>query len=85
MRMIESFALTAILCGSLAGTPVTQLRAASQTPAVAVGPQYDSTHVYVALEDFDRFVASFIATLGGTARCASRRRRRDGRDVPRPG
>jgi hypothetical protein len=67
MRMIESFALTAILCGSLAGTPVTQLRAASQTPAVAVGPQYDSIHVYVALEDFDRFVASFIATLGGTA------------------
>jgi len=34
---------------------------------VAVGPQYDSTHVYVAAEDFDRFVASIIATLGGTA------------------
>lgn len=32
----------------------------------AVGPQYDTTHVYVAAEDFDRFVSSFIATFGGT-------------------
>ena len=33
---------------------------------MAVGPQYDTTHVYVAPEDFDRFVASVIATFGGT-------------------
>jgi predicted enzyme related to lactoylglutathione lyase len=33
---------------------------------VAVGPQYDTTHVYVAPEQFDRFVASLIATFGGT-------------------
>ena len=33
---------------------------------VAVAPQYDTTHVYVAPEDFDRFVASLIATFGGT-------------------
>jgi hypothetical protein len=33
--------------------------------SVAVGPQYDTTHVYVAPEDFDRFVASLIATFGG--------------------
>lgn len=32
----------------------------------AVGPQYDTTHVYVAAEDFDRFVSSFVATFGGT-------------------
>lgn len=32
----------------------------------SVGPQYDTTHVYVAPEDFDRFVASFTATFGGT-------------------
>lgn len=31
-----------------------------------VGPQYDTTHVYVAPGDFDRFVASFQATFGGT-------------------
>lgn len=38
-----------------------------QTPEVAVGPQYDSTHVYIASEDFDRFVASLLATFGGKA------------------
>ena len=39
--------------------------AATATSSVAVAPQYDTTHVYVAPEDFDRFVASFIATFGG--------------------
>jgi hypothetical protein len=34
-------------------------------PDVAVGPQYDATHVYVAPEDFDRFVAGVVATFGG--------------------
>lgn len=33
---------------------------------VAVGAQYDSTHVYVAPADMDAFVASFSATFGGT-------------------
>jgi len=33
---------------------------------LAVGPQYDTTHVYVAPEDFDRFVTSFVATFGGS-------------------
>jgi len=33
---------------------------------VAVAPQYDTTHVYVAPADFDRFVASLVATFGGT-------------------
>jgi len=37
------------------------------TANIAVGPQYDSTHVYVAPEDFDRFVASFVATFAGSA------------------
>ena len=45
-------------------------RAAVQTGTatanVAVGPQYDTTHVYVAPQDFDRFVASLVATFGGT-------------------
>ena len=36
------------------------------TVSVAVGPQYDTTHVYVAPQDFDRLVASLIATFGGT-------------------
>jgi hypothetical protein len=35
------------------------------SPMVAVGAQYDTTHVYVAPADVDRFVASFIGTFGG--------------------
>jgi len=41
-------------------------QAIATTPNVTVGPQYDTTHVYVAPQDFDRFVASLIATFGGT-------------------
>jgi predicted enzyme related to lactoylglutathione lyase len=40
--------------------------AAPAAGGFAVGAQYDTTHVYVAPQDFDRFVASFVATLGGT-------------------
>jgi steroid delta-isomerase-like uncharacterized protein len=39
---------------------------AAAPATLSVGPQYDTTHVYVAPEDFDRFVASFTATFGGT-------------------
>ena len=35
--------------------------------SVAVGPQYDSTHVYMAPDQLDGFVASVIATFGGHA------------------
>lgn len=38
----------------------------AKTADIAVAPQYDTTHVYVAPEDFDRFVASLISTFGGT-------------------
>lgn len=52
---------TQLLCVNLPAqsTPVNRT-------GVAVAPQYDTTHVYVAPEDFDRFVASLIATFGGT-------------------
>jgi predicted enzyme related to lactoylglutathione lyase len=42
-------------------------QATAALPDVAVGPQYDTTHVYVAPEQFDRFVSSLLATFGGTA------------------
>jgi predicted enzyme related to lactoylglutathione lyase len=64
MKAIRILALAALLAAGLAGA--TGAFAASGTPAVAVGPQYDTTHVYVAPEDFDRFVASLTATFGGT-------------------
>jgi hypothetical protein len=34
-------------------------------PVMGIGAQYDTTHVYVAPEDVDKFVASFTATFGG--------------------
>ncbi|MBV9760593.1 MAG: glyoxalase, partial [Acidobacteriaceae bacterium] len=60
MRVISSLTLLAI-AASLGFAQAT-----AATPEVAVGPQYDSTHVYVAPEDFDRFVQSILATFGGT-------------------
>lgn len=41
--------------------------AAEETPTVAVAPQYDTAHVYVAPDDLKRFVASLLATFGGSA------------------
>src|SRR5713101_8021686 len=51
--------------GSLHVSAFAQTAQTTGTVSVAVGPQYDTTHVYVAREDFDRFVASLIATFGG--------------------
>src|SRR5580658_6188628 len=48
---VSAFAQTAKTTGTVSG---------------ALGPQYDTTHVYVDPEDFDRFVASLLATFGGT-------------------
>lgn len=39
----------------------------NKNPGVAVGSQYDSTHVYVAPSNVDDFVKSFVATFGGQA------------------
>src|ERR1700693_3933359 len=52
--------------GSLHVSAFAQSAQTAESVSVAVGPQYDTTHVYVAPEDFDRFVASLIATFGGT-------------------
>ena len=35
------------------------------TLGLAVGPQYDTTYVYVPAADFDRFVTSLLRTFGG--------------------
>ncbi|WP_249780040.1 glyoxalase [Bradyrhizobium sp. dw_411] len=35
------------------------------SPLLGVSAQYDTTHVYVAPDDVDKFVASFTATFGG--------------------
>jgi predicted enzyme related to lactoylglutathione lyase len=48
------------------GSDFAQTAQTAGTVSVAVGPQYDTAHVYVAPEDFDRFVASLIGTFGGS-------------------
>lgn len=52
----------------LAGAPVAICQQASRkgTLNLGVGPQYDSTHVYINPDDFGRFVSSVVATFGGT-------------------
>jgi hypothetical protein len=71
MRLLATIA--ALMTATFAFAPSTGTAATAKNSPVqpdsnwAVGPQYDSTHVYVAPEDLDRFVASFVATFGGTA------------------
>src|SRR6201984_3496168 len=69
MRITRIVAQLVILLGlaCLGQIPHESAYAASASQDVAVSPQYDTTHVYVAPEEFDRFVASLIATFGGTA------------------
>ncbi len=56
-------AFTATLLSAFLGWTDASHAAATEAPNVAVGPQYDTTHVYVRPEDFDRFVASLVADL----------------------
>ena len=65
MRTLNALTLAVILLASAANAAAQPSGAASSL-AVGVGPQYDTTHVYVAAEEFDRFVTSFLATFGGS-------------------
>ena len=76
MRISRALAVTAVVAvltlGSarlllLPRTAPAAAQAAVATPNFAAGSQYNTTHVYVAPEDFDRLVASLLATFGGTA------------------
>ena len=68
MRMTKVFTAiaTTVLATQLLCVNLSAQSAPGNGANVAVAPQYDSTHVYVAPEDFDRFVAGLIATFGGT-------------------
>jgi predicted enzyme related to lactoylglutathione lyase len=63
IALVLTFALAV---GSLHVSAFAQSAQTSEAVSVAVGPQYDTTHIYLAPEDFDRFVASLLATFGGT-------------------
>src|SRR5271169_4405923 len=67
---VETCVALVLTLGLAGGSPhisaFAQSAETTGTVSVAVAAQYDTTHVYVAPEDFDRFVASLIATFGGT-------------------
>src|SRR5215470_3414660 len=74
MHKIIVVALTAMLLA--AASPRTlflSIAVAAEAGAIpnksslSVGPQYDTTHVYVAPDDFDRLTTSIIATFGGSS------------------
>ena len=69
MRAFQStfrFGVAAIVIFCVS-TGLTETHSAKATPVVAVGPQYDTTHVYVAPENVDAFVKAFLGTFGGTS------------------
>jgi predicted enzyme related to lactoylglutathione lyase len=66
MRAIKVFAIAAMFLGSASDRLVASEKSAARTASSAVGAQYDSTHVYVAPGDLDRFTDSLVATFGGT-------------------
>lgn len=66
MRVNIVLAIAAILLGNTTDALLAKDKPAAQSPSVAVGPQYNSTHVYVAPADLDTFTSSLVATFGGT-------------------
>jgi predicted enzyme related to lactoylglutathione lyase len=61
-------AVTVLVVACIGLAPLSGFATPPQAAAsdIAVGPQYDTTHVYVVPCDFDRLVASLLATFGGT-------------------
>ncbi|MFD1554614.1 glyoxalase [Paraburkholderia silviterrae] len=69
MKAIRSALLAVMIASGLVAAPAAFAKPpvpAVEAPYVAVGAQYDTTHVYVAPEDFDKFTDSFVATFGGS-------------------
>src|SRR5437899_9580088 len=64
MHVIKALTLAVMLVASAATAGAQTSVSRASVPGVA--PQYDTTHVYVAPDDFDRFVTSFVATFGGS-------------------
>jgi predicted enzyme related to lactoylglutathione lyase len=62
-HLINVLLISSLLTTASAAIALGQEKSAA--PQVGVGAQYDTTHVYVAPEDVDKFVASFLSTFGG--------------------
>ncbi len=65
MPVARSMVLAAVFLIPLSASVLGAQTDPGPGPGVAVGAQYDSTHVYIAPADFDAFVNSFVATFGG--------------------
>jgi hypothetical protein len=67
LRVVFGLSPICVILAAAAGIVFTITAAApAASPSLAVGPQYDTTHVYVAPEEFDRFSDALVATFGGT-------------------
>ncbi|ORA37244.1 glyoxalase [Mycobacterium aquaticum] len=62
---------TAAACGGSQTPAQPTTSATTEVGSQAVGPQYDSVHVYVQPGRLDAFVSSWLATFGGTAKPAA--------------
>ena len=62
-HLINILLISSLLTTTSAAIALDQEKSAA--PQVGVGAQYDTTHVYVAPEDVDKFAASFLSTFGG--------------------
>jgi predicted enzyme related to lactoylglutathione lyase len=62
-HLIKFLLLASLLTGASAA--IAKDAAHPSASQVGVGAQYDTTHVYVAPEDVDKFATSFLATFGG--------------------
>src|SRR5580692_1379373 len=65
MSMIVKHHLVEVLLLSSLTLMAVSATAQSATTQTGVGAQYDTTHVYVAAADVDKFAASFLGTFGG--------------------
>ncbi|UGY00926.1 glyoxalase [Bradyrhizobium quebecense] len=64
-RLSASILLLSVAALVAAAPAVARDAGKAGTEMVAVAPQYDTTHVYVAPDDVDKFVSSFLTTFGG--------------------
>ncbi len=67
-RRVQSIGRALLVVLVMAIAPAGAAESTPPAPAtLSVGPQYDTTHVYVPAEEFEQFVSSFVSTFGGRA------------------
>jgi predicted enzyme related to lactoylglutathione lyase len=62
---LRGYVISAVLLAALHATAQATASDSQPGASVAVAPQYDTSHVYVAPQDVDTFVSEFLGTFGG--------------------